>query len=77
MSFLHISYVVLPCQGKGQVGELAGLLDICGFDDAGLQYHRSAFGLLKFSVAVATENKSMDGQQKTVEEDRGGRLLPG
>ena len=42
------------------IGQLAGLLDICGFRDAGLQYHRAAFGLLKFSAAIATENESMD-----------------
>jgi hypothetical protein len=42
------------------IGTLAGLLDSCGFKEAGLQYHQSAFGLLKFSAAIATENKSMD-----------------
>jgi hypothetical protein len=42
------------------IGTLAGLLDSCGFQHAGLQYHRSAFGLLKFSAAIATENESMD-----------------
>jgi hypothetical protein len=42
------------------IGTLAGMLDSCGFKEAGLQYHQSAFGLLKFSAAIATENKSMD-----------------
>jgi len=42
------------------IGTLAGLLDSCGFHDAGRQYQRSAFGLLKFSAAIATENQSMD-----------------
>jgi hypothetical protein len=42
------------------IGTLAGLLDSCGFKEAGLQYHQSAFGLLKFSAAIAIENKSMD-----------------
>jgi len=42
------------------IGTLARLLDSCGFKEAGLQYHQSAFGLLKFSAAIATENKSMD-----------------
>jgi hypothetical protein len=42
------------------IGTLGGVLDSCGFKDAGLQYHQSAFGLLKFSAAIATENQSMD-----------------
>lgn len=42
------------------IGTLATLLDSCGFNDAGLQYQRSAFELLQFSAAIATENKSMD-----------------
>jgi hypothetical protein len=42
------------------VGTLAALLDSCGFRETGLQYHQSAFELLKFSAAIATENKSMD-----------------
>jgi hypothetical protein len=42
------------------IGTLSALLDSCGFREAGLQYHRSAFELLKFSAAIATENKSMD-----------------
>jgi hypothetical protein len=42
------------------IGTLAGVLDSCGFKDAGRQYHQSAFRLLKFSAAIATENQSMD-----------------
>jgi hypothetical protein len=36
------------------IGTLGGLLDSCGFKEAGLQYYQSAFGLLKFSAAIAT-----------------------
>jgi hypothetical protein len=42
------------------LGTLAVLLDSCGFKDAGLQYHKSAFALLKLSAAIATKNESMD-----------------
>lgn len=42
------------------IGTLARLLESCGFSEAGIQYHQSAFGLMKFSAAIATENKSMD-----------------
>ena len=38
------------------IGTLAALLDSCGFEDAGLQYHQSAFGLLKFSATIATDS---------------------
>jgi hypothetical protein len=41
------------------IGTLGVLIDSCGFKEAGRQYHQSAFGLLKFSAAIATENKSM------------------
>lgn len=43
-----------------RIGTLASLLDICDFREAGRQYHQSAFELLKFAAAVATENRSMD-----------------
>jgi hypothetical protein len=42
------------------IGTLARLLKSCGFEEAAEQYHQSAFRLLKFSAAIATENKSMD-----------------
>jgi len=43
-----------------EIAKLAGMLDSCGFREASLQYQQSAFGLLKFSAAIAAENKSMD-----------------
>jgi hypothetical protein len=63
------------------IGTLAGLLDSCGFKEAGLQYHQSAFGLLKFSAAIATENKSMDElfsavmNARTLERDPDGEIF--
>ena len=63
------------------IGTLARLLESCGFQDAGLQYHRSAFGLLKFSAAVATENESMDElfnavmNARTLARDTGGKMF--
>ncbi len=63
------------------IGTLAGLLDICDFKEAGLQYHQSAFGLFKFSAAIATENQAMDELYKavmdarTLERDPDGEIL--
>jgi hypothetical protein len=63
------------------IGTLAGLLDSCGFQDAGLQDHWSAFGLLKFSAAIATENESMDElftavmHARTLERDTDGEMF--
>ena len=42
------------------IGTLARVLESCDFKEAAEQYHQSAFELLKFSAAIATENKSMD-----------------
>ena len=62
------------------IGTLAALLDSCGFKDAGLQYHEAAFGLLKFSAAIATENESMDElfnavmDARTLERDTDGEI---
>jgi hypothetical protein len=42
------------------IGLLAALLESCGFKDAGRQYHKSAFELLRFAAAIADENRSMD-----------------
>ena len=63
------------------IGTLAHLLDRCGFQDAGLQYVQSAFSLLKFSAAIATENESMDElfnavmHARTLERDTGGEMF--
>ncbi len=63
------------------IGTLADLLDSCGFKDAGLQYHRSAFELLQFSAAIATENKSMAElfnavmQARALEQNPGGEIF--
>jgi hypothetical protein len=63
------------------IGTLAGVLDSCGFKEAGLQYHQSAFGLLKFSAAIATENESMDElfnavmHARTLERDTDGEIF--
>lgn len=42
------------------IGTLAGVLKSCDFKEVAEQYHQSAFDLLKFSAAIATENKSID-----------------
>lgn len=42
------------------IGTLAHVLESCDFTEAAKQYHQSAFNLLKFSAAIATENRSMD-----------------
>ena len=39
---------------------LAGLLESCGFNDGAASYRTSAFEILQFSAAVATENRNMD-----------------
>jgi hypothetical protein len=63
------------------IGTLGRLLDSCGFGEAGLQYHQSAFELLKFSAAIATENKSMDElfsavmNARTLERDPDGEIF--
>lgn len=64
-----------------EIGKLARLLDSVGFKEAGLQYRQSAFGLLKFSAAIATENKSMDELfnavmlARTLEQDTDGEIF--
>jgi hypothetical protein len=63
------------------IGTLARLLHTCGFKEAGLQYQQSAFGLFKFSAAIATENKSMDElfnavmNARTLERDPDGKIF--
>ncbi len=42
------------------IGTLARVLESCEFREPAERYQESAFGLLKFSAAIATENKSMD-----------------
>jgi hypothetical protein len=42
------------------IGMLARVLESSDFEEAAKQYHQSAFNLLKFSAAIATENRSMD-----------------
>ena len=64
-----------------EIGTLALLLDSCGFKEAGLQYRRSAFGLMKFSAAIATENESMDElfdavmEARILEREKDGEML--
>ena len=63
------------------IGTLGGVLDSCGFKAAGRQYHQSAFGLLKFSASIATENQSMDELSNAVmlarvlERDQNGEIF--
>jgi len=42
------------------IGTLAVLLDSCGLNEIALPYHKSAFEIIQFSAAIATENRSMD-----------------
>ncbi len=42
------------------IGMLATLLDSCGFKEIALPYRKSAFEIIQFSAAIATENRSMD-----------------
>jgi hypothetical protein len=42
------------------IGTLATLLDSCGFKEIALAYHKSAFEIIRFSAAIAAENRSMD-----------------
>jgi hypothetical protein len=43
-----------------QVTTLAVMLDSTGFKDAAREYRASAFQVMKFAAAIATENKNMD-----------------
>jgi hypothetical protein len=43
------------------IGTLARVLESCDFKEVAKQYHQSAFELLRFSAAIATENKSVNG----------------
>jgi hypothetical protein len=42
------------------IGTLATLLDSCDLKEIALPYHKSAFEIIQFSAAIATENRSMD-----------------
>jgi hypothetical protein len=63
------------------IGMLASHLDSCEFKEAGRQYRKSAFELLKFAAAIATENRSMDElfnavmAGRTLEREKGGEIF--
>ena len=64
-----------------RIGTLASLLEICEFSEAGGQYRQSAFELVRFAAAIATENRSMDElwnavmQGRVLERDKGGEIF--
>ena len=64
-----------------QIGMLASVLDRCDFKEAARQYHQSAFELVKFAAAIATENRSMDDlfnavmMARTLERDKDGGIF--
>ncbi len=64
-----------------QIGTLGTLLKSCDFTEESVLYRDVAFNLLKFSAAIATENKSMDElwhavmQARMLETDKNGPIF--
>ena len=60
---------------------LAGLLESCGFADGAASYRTSAFEILQFSTAIATENRNMDElfhavmTARMIEKDQNGEIF--
>jgi hypothetical protein len=60
---------------------LAGLLESTGFNESAASYRQSAFEILQFSAAVATENRSMDElfhavmTARMIERDKNGEIF--
>lgn len=64
-----------------QIGILASVLDRCDFKEAARQYKQSAFEVVKFAAAIASENQSMDElfnavmMGKVLEQDKDGEIF--
>jgi hypothetical protein len=64
-----------------QIGILASLLDRCDFKEAARRYQQSAFDVVKFAAAIASENRSMDElfnavmMAKVLERDKDGAIF--
>jgi hypothetical protein len=60
---------------------LAGLLESCGFKESANSYRTSAFEIIQFSAAVATENRNMDElfhavmTARMIERDKDGEIF--
>ena len=60
---------------------LAGLLKSCGFGESAASYRTSAFEILQFSAAIATENRNMDElfnavmTARMIERDKNGEIF--
>jgi hypothetical protein len=63
------------------IAMLAGLLESCGFNESAVSYRTSAFEILQFSAAVATENRNMDElfnavmTARMIERDKNGEIF--